>query len=68
MKFLIHETTREEREEIVRASLDCGEGGCETCASCALGAGNPFTMYADYIEGKREISEINAEYNARIVH
>lgn len=32
--ILIKDTTREEREQIIRASLDCG-GGCENCSSSA---------------------------------
>ena len=64
MSLLIKDTTREEREQIIRQSLDCG-GGCENCSSCWLGGGNPFDMYQDYIDGKREIEQINAEYHAR---
>lgn len=33
-------------------------------AAC-LGAGDPFEMYEDYIEGKREIKEINMEFVSR---
>ena len=62
--ILIKDTTREQREEIVRRSMDCG-GGCENCSSCWLGGGNPWEIYQDYIEGKREIREINMEYNER---
>ena len=54
----------EEREQIIRQSLDCG-GGCENCSSCWLGGGNPFDMYQEYIDGKKEIAQINAEYSAR---
>lgn len=64
MSLLIKDTTREEREQIIRQSLDCG-GGCENCSSCWLGGGNPFDMYQDYIDGKKEIAQINAEYHAR---
>lgn len=64
MSLLIKDTTREERERIIRQSLDCG-GGCENCSSCWLGGGSPFEMYQDYIDGKKEIAQINAEYNAR---
>ena len=39
--ILIKDTTREEREAIIRASLDCG-GGCENCSACSLGGGNIF--------------------------
>ncbi len=66
MSLLIKDTTREERERIMRQSLDCG-GGCENCSSCWLGGGNPFDMYQDYIDGKKEIAQINAEYRARFV-
>lgn len=58
--ILIRDTTREEREEIIRKSLDCG-GGCELCSSCWLGGGNPFELYQPYIDGKKEIAEINLE-------
>ncbi|MBQ1549319.1 MAG: hypothetical protein IIZ65_02725 [Clostridia bacterium] len=67
MKYLIKDTTREEREEIIKNALSCG-GGCENCTSCWLGGGDPFKMYQDYIDGKREIREINMEYNARYLH
>ncbi|MCR5329443.1 MAG: hypothetical protein K6E12_11430 [Saccharofermentans sp.] len=43
--ILIKDTTREEREAIVRASLDCG-GGCEYCSSCWLG-GIPIRSSSD---------------------
>ena len=64
MSLLIKDTTREEREQTIRQSLDCG-GGCENCSSCWLGGGSPFDMYQDYIDGKKEIAQINAEYHAR---
>ncbi|SKB47038.1 hypothetical protein SAMN06296386_101118 [Lachnospiraceae bacterium] len=59
--ILIKDTTKEEREQIIKSSLDCG-GGCENCSSCWLGGGNPWDIYQDYIDGKKEISEINMEY------
>lgn len=59
--ILIKETTREERSEIIKKALDCG-GGCENCSSCWLGGGHPWEIYQDYIDGKREIREINREY------
>ena len=65
--ILIKDTTKEEREAIIRTSLDCG-GGCENCSSCWLGGGTPWDIYQDYIEGKREIREINMEYNERYLH
>ena len=63
--ILIKDTTREEREMIIRQSMDCGGGGCENCSSCWLGGGSPWDMYQDYIDGRKEISEINMEYNAK---
>ena len=66
--ILIKDTTKEEREEIIRSSLDCGAGSCENCSSCWLGGGNPWEIYQDYIDGKREIREINMEYNERYLH
>jgi len=63
--ILIKDTTRAEREEIVLRALNCGGGGCENCSSCALGGGDPYEMYQPYIDGIKEIAEINAEYNAR---
>ena len=62
--ILIKDTTKEEREVSVKNSMDCG-GGCEKCSSCWLGGGSPWDIYQDYIDGKREIREINAEYMDR---
>jgi len=64
-KFLIKNTTREQREQIVRNALSCGGGGCENCTSCGvLGAGDPYDMYQPYIDGKKELAEINEEFKA----
>ncbi len=59
--LLIADTTREEREAIVAESLGWMESACD--------GANPgiAEMYQDYIEGKRELREINAEYRARTV-
>ena len=62
-RFSIANTTRKEREEIIRRSLDCGGGGCESCSGCGvLGAGNPYAMYQPYIDGKMELAEINMSF------
>ena len=60
--ILIKDTTREERVRIIRGSLDCGAGGC---ASCWLGGGSVDGIYQDYIDGKRELADINREYSER---
>jgi len=65
-QFLIENTTREQREQIIRNSLSCGGGGCENCSSCGVyGAGDPFDMYQPYIDGLKEIEDINREFQAR---
>lgn len=59
--FLIKDTTREEREQIVADSLgniDAYSDGC----MCGI-----TEMYQDYIDGKKELREINMEFNARYV-
>ena len=65
--LLIRDTTREERERIVREALACG-GGCENCSACHLGSGSPDELYAPYINGEMELAEINARYRAKPIH
>ena len=60
--YLIKDTTREERERIVEESLG---NISATCDGCSAGIAE---MYQDYIDGKKEIREINMEFNARYVH
>lgn len=57
--YLIKDTTREERKQIVEESLG---NISATCDGCMAGLAE---MYEDYIEGKKEIREINMEFNAR---
>ena len=61
---LIKDTTREERLKIIQEALNCDDSaGCENCSGCGVfGAGDPFDMYRDYINGTREIAEINAAF------
>jgi hypothetical protein len=65
-QFLIKNTTRQQRETIIKAALSCGGGGCENCSACGVyGAGDPYDMYQPYIDGQKEIEEINREFRAR---
>ena len=57
--LLIADTTREERERIVAESIGNIDGACDGCSPGLIG------MYQDYIEGRRELREINMEFNAR---
>lgn len=57
--ILIKDTTREERERIVEDSLNCGDL-CSSCCAC----GGLEIDYQQYIDGKKELSELNAEYRA----
>ena len=64
--ILIKDTTREERERIVREGLGCG--GCAGCDGCDVrGGGSTEEIYRPYIEGKRELREINESYRANFV-
>ncbi len=66
--ILIKDTTREEREKIVsRALSDCG-GECEFCNGCDnLGGGRVDEIYRPYIDGEKEIAEINADFYGGLV-
>lgn len=57
--ILIAETTMEEREQIVADSIGCIDGLCDGCSPGLI------RMYQDYIEGRRELREINREFHAR---
>ena len=59
--YLISETTREEREKIVAESLGNIEANCDGCMAGLA------EMYQDYIVGKKELRQINMEFNARYV-
>ena len=54
----IADTTREEREHIVAESIGNIDGLCDGCSPGIL------KMYRDYIDGRRELREINMEFNA----
>jgi hypothetical protein len=61
MGYLISETTKEEREQIVKDSLGNIEANCDGCMAGLA------DMYQDYIDGKRELREINMAFQARYV-
>lgn len=61
MAYLIKETTREEREKIVAESLGNIEANCDGCMPGLA------EIYYDYIDGKKELREINMEFNARYI-
>ena len=56
--ILIKDTTREERERIVAESIGNISGSCDGCMSGLA------EMYQDYIDGKKEIRDINMEFRA----
>ena len=56
--ILIKDTTREEREQIVAESIGNISGLCDGCSPGII------EMYQDYIDGKKELREINAEFRA----
>ena len=57
--ILIADTTREEREQIVAESVGNIDGACDGCSPGLI------KMYQDYIEGKKELREVNMEFQAR---
>lgn len=66
--ILIKDTTREQRERIVRESLSVCGGACGDCSGCDnLGGGNPEEIYRAYIDGEKEIAQINAEYRKGLI-
>ena len=54
----ISDTTREERERIVADSIGNISGLCDGCSPGII------EMYRDYIDGRKELREINAEFRA----
>ncbi|MBR3108178.1 MAG: purine biosynthesis protein PurH [Clostridia bacterium] len=57
--LLIADTTREERERIVAESIGSIDGACDGCRPGLI------EMYQDYIEGRKELRQVNMEFNAR---
>lgn len=59
--YLIKDTTKEERQRIVAESLGNIEASCDGCMAGLA------EMYQEYIDGKKEIREINMEFNAHYI-
>ena len=59
--YLIKDTTKEEREAIVAESLGNISATCDGCSAGIV------EMYQAYIDGEKELREINMEFNARYV-
>lgn len=61
-KFLIKNTTREQREQIVKDALGYSEFGCDDC-----GGRYGYDLYEPYINGEKEIAEITQSFRASYV-
>ena len=59
--YLIKDTTREEREQLVLESLGNISASCDGCRVGIV------EMYQDYIDGKKELKDINMEFRAGYV-
>lgn len=59
--YLIKDTTREEREQLVAESLGNISASCDGCSAGIA------EMYQDYIDGKKELKDINMEFRAGYV-
>ena len=59
--YLIKDTTKEERKQIVEESLGNISANCDGCMPGLA------EIYQDYIDGKKELREINMEFNARYI-
>lgn len=59
--ILIRDTTRAQREQIIAESVGNIEGLCDGCSPGLL------NMYEDYIEGRKELREINMEFRRNYV-
>lgn len=66
--ILIKDTTRAQREEIVRRGLSACGGSCDDCSGCDnQGGGRVETLYQPYIDGRMELREINEAYRRGLV-
>jgi len=58
--MLIKDTTREEREELVKRSLSYADIGCDDAV-------NGYDFYLPYIDGEVELRDLNEGYRANYV-
>lgn len=67
--YLIKDTTKEERIKIIERSLNTCGTPCEGCTLCdgITGLPDAWSMYKPYIDGEKEISEINEEIRTGFV-
>ena len=66
--LLTRDTTRAQREQIVRQGLAACGSSCEGCNGCDnLGGGRVDAFYQPYIDGEKELWELNAEYRRGLV-
>lgn len=61
-KYLIKNTTKEQREQIVKDALGYSEFGCDEA-----GGRYGYDFYEPYINGEKEISELTKAFNASYV-
>ena len=59
--ILIKDTTREERKQIVEESFGNISASCDGCMAGLA------EMYQEYIDGTKEIRDINKEFNAHYI-
>ena len=60
--LLIKDTTRAQREEIVRRALSVCGSPCDGCSGCGhLGGGRVDEIYRRHTDGAPELAESNAE-------
>lgn len=61
MGYLIKDTTKEERKQIVEESLGNISASCDGCSAGIV------EMYQPYIDGVKELRDINMEFRAGYV-
>ena len=59
--YLIKDPTREEREQIVAEAVGNISAACDGCSAGIM------EMYQDYIDGRKELRQVNMEFTARYV-